>query len=47
MFEVQGRAEMLCPPSAPAMFAISTAFGGKADIVISQRKCLLLTQSGH
>ena len=23
---------MLCPPSGPAMSAISTAFGGKADM---------------
>ena len=31
-FEVQGRAEMLCPPLRPTMSAISVAIGGKADI---------------
>jgi hypothetical protein len=24
-----------------------SAFGGKADMVFLQRKCLLMTQSGH
>ena len=26
---------MLCPPSGPAMSAISTAIGGKADIALA------------